>query len=61
MKFKVIENEMPAFESELNKFVSRDDIKIHDIQYSTSGIAPDRENGWPATNMHNALIKYTEI
>ncbi len=46
MKFKVMENEMPAFESELNKFVSRDDIKIHDIQYSTSGIAPDRENGW---------------
>ena len=61
MKFKVIENEMPAFESELNNFISRKDLEIHDVQYSTSGIAPDVEKGWAATNMHNALIKYSEI
>lgn len=61
MKFKVIENEMPAFEKELNNFISREDIEIHDVQYSTSGIAPDVEKGWAATNMHNALIKYSDI
>lgn len=61
MKFKVIENEMPAFEKELNNFISREDIEIHDVQYSTSGIAPDVEKGWEATNMHNALIKYSDI
>ncbi|MEK5331518.1 hypothetical protein [Lysinibacillus sp. FSL W8-0992] len=61
MKLKVIENEMPAFEIELNNFISQENIKVHDIQYSTSGIAPDIENRWPATNMHNALIKYSLI
>ena len=60
MKFKVIENEMPEFESQLNEFVSNKGIEILDIKYSTSGLAPDEECGWHTANMHNALISYRE-
>lgn len=60
MKFKVIETEMPEFEEELNKFISRKDIEILDVKYSTSGLAPDIEYGWHTANMHNALISYKD-
>lgn len=61
MKFKIIENEMPEFEKELNKFISQENIQVVDIKYSTSGLAPDLEQGWTVTNMHNALISYREV
>lgn len=60
MKFKVIENEMPDFEKVLNEFVSRKDIEVLDVKYSTSGLAPDEEYGWHTANMHNALVSYRE-
>lgn len=60
MKFKVIEDEMPGFELKLNEFVSDENIEVLNIQYSTSGLAPDEEYGWHASNMHNALISYKE-
>lgn len=60
MKFKIIENEMPEFESHLNEFVSREDIEILNVKYSTSGLAPDEDAGWNTCNMHNALISYKE-
>jgi hypothetical protein len=61
MKFKVIENEMPEFETQLNEFISRKDIDLIYVQYSTSGLAPDGEMGWHTANMHNALIAYKEL
>lgn len=61
MKFKVIENEMPHFEEELNEFVSRNDIEVLDIKYSTSGIGSAPELGWEPANMHNALISYLKV
>lgn len=62
MKFKVIEGDIASvFEQELNEFASRKDIEVIEIQYSTSGLAPDTEAGWNATILHNALIKYIEF
>lgn len=58
VKYKVIESDMPAFEDKLNEFASKEGIKILDIKYSTSGLAPDEEYGWHTENMHNALISY---
>jgi Sporulation protein Cse60 len=60
LKFKVIENEMPKFEEELNDFISKKDIEIVDVKYSTSGLAPDESYGWHTCNMHNALIIYNQ-
>lgn len=61
IKIKVIENEMPYFETEINEFISQENIEVINIQYSTSGLAPDEECGWHTANMHNALIQYKEL
>lgn len=60
-KIKVIENELPAFEEEINDFVSKRNVEVLDIKYSTSGLSPDEEYGWHTTNMHNSLITYREL
>jgi hypothetical protein len=60
-KVKVIENEMPKFEEDVNEFISQTNLKILDIQYSTSGFPPDEEYGWHSAIFHNALIKYVEF
>lgn len=60
LKIKVIENEMPDFEIQVNEFVSRENIEITNMQYSTSGLAPDTECGWHTTHMHSVMISYKE-
>lgn len=61
MKVKIIENEMPEFESNINDFTANEDIHILNIHYSVSALPADIEYGWHVINMHNALITYTDI
>lgn len=60
MRVKIIENEMPVFEEQVNEFLEQD-IEILDMQYSTSSLAPDEECGWPTANMHSVMIRYRVI
>ena len=60
IKYKVIENDMPHFENDLNEFASQNNIEIIDIKYSTSATPPDDNQGWCTIHYHNALITYKE-
>lgn len=60
VKFKVIEGELKDFENEMNEFISREDVSIIKVQYSSSGLAPDTDCGWNTCYFHSALITYNK-
>lgn len=65
MKVEVIsESKSYAFENKINKFLSREDISVIDIKYSTTCIKQEETSGNTIHDidviMHNALIMYED-